>query len=117
MDKIIKEEKMDEYKELNEDDMESILYHGVAKGDIDLKGLKDGQGMFAITEQGEERVAEIAGGKDVLEATSMFLAVLCENGAMGFDVENDATTFALIASMLKAFKRYENWQTLMQAIK
>jgi len=102
---------------LGEDDIESILYHSVAEGDIDLKGIKDGQSTFGITKQGEEKVAEMAGGKDVLVATSVFLKKLCENGAMGFDVKGNVTTFALIALVLKVFKHYENWESLLNAIK
>ncbi len=107
---------MNEEDEYILENIESILLHGVAKGEIDLKGIKNGEGTYGITQKGEERVAEMAGGKDVLEASSKMLKILHEYGAMGFPVEAGISNFVLITMLLKIFKNYKDWDTFMKKI-
>ena len=97
------------------DDIEGIMIQGIEEGHIEFAGMKDGEISVSLTEQGEEHIQELLGGKDVAEVAHSLYNLLVKHGVLGFRVEPNFINFTIIAQLMSIVKHYENWGSLIKA--
>lgn len=107
---------MAEKEEINEDNIDALLHDAILEGSVEAAGITEDGGLtFKITEQGEHYVInELMGGKDVAETAQKILSALAKHGVMGFPLPDNFTSFLIVATCLKIFKHYRNWETLVK---
>lgn len=103
---MVEESKDKELSEMDEGDIDSLLLHMVAEGQVELSA-KNGDSAYKLTEQGAREAEDLLGGLDVAEVASAFTKLLVKYGdAIGHEVEDTVKTWLMMVRIARLWKQY-----------